>query len=128
MTMGIIDSDNGNLFWRREKTAETAKSHGGDNIQSKQSTGENRAIKSCHKPEICALQVSCDMGFVNRIYFIVRRVVWEIMRIFLCEILDLYVGIVHPRRIGTIGIESHWVTDVADVAAVTDVPDVPGAS
>ena len=38
------------------KMAETAKSNGGDNILSKQSTEENRAIKSCHKPMICAEQ------------------------------------------------------------------------
>ena len=38
------------------------------------------------------------------------------MRISLWEILDLYAGIVHPRRTGTIGIESHRMTDVADGA------------
>ena len=46
--MGIIDSDNGDMIYGRVKMAEAAKSHGGDNLLSNQSTGENRAIKSCH--------------------------------------------------------------------------------
>jgi len=47
--MGIIDSDNGNLY-RVDRKMAVAESHGGGGNSKQQITSENRAIKSYYKP------------------------------------------------------------------------------